>query len=439
MAITTLPTKKDISIKEEIIDHFANLEIDVSWSFAECTRKETSYITHSYHRYPAKFIPQLARRLIEEYTEVGEIVVDPFMGCGTTIIESLMAERIGIGVDINPVAYLISKAKSTPIEPKKLEREFTLLTFDIKTNNITNIENIENERIDYWFPDREKKRKLSIILSRINQIEDENIRTFFLCGFSNILKNCSIWLMKSNKPTRDFKKEIPEPFLIFKRQIEMMLRKNREFYQQIPITVLENITDYVKLKCGDARNLPVKNNTVGLIVTSPPYVTSYEYADLHQLTILWFQYSHSLSEFRKKFIGTAHHREEHLEIGSEIGRECVKDLELKDKKKSREVAMYFGEMRQCFIEMFRKLKKYGKACIVIGDTSFKGVNVPNAEVFVEQMLNIGFDIYKIIKREIPSKILPQIRDSKTGRFTSSKNHNKILAYPHEYIIIMEKK
>ncbi len=61
------------------------------------------------------------------------------------------------------------------------------------------------------------------------------------------------------------------------------------------------------------------------------------------------------------------------------------------------------------------------------------------EVFVEQMRSLGFRVHKIIKREIPSKILPQTRDPKSGRFTSAGNAGQALAYPYEYILIMEKK
>lgn len=420
----------------KIMEHFSSLELDKSWSFIECSRKDTSYITHSYHRYPAKFIPQVARRLIEEFTDIKNIVVDPFMGSGTAIVEALMSERIGIGVDINPVAWLISKAKTTPIEPMKLESEFTSIISDIKTRNVKNIKVPQKERIDYWFP-TDVRQILSAILTRINQIEDEDIKIFFLCGFSNILKKCSIWLMKSSKPTRDFKKVIPDPVSTFSRQIKMMLRKNKVFYEAIAQKVRNNLSDYRLIKCQDARNIPIKSNSVSLIVTSPPYVTSYEYADLHQLTALWLEYTSNLAEFRRQFIGTAHYVDKTVILDSQIGEEIIKKLELRDRKKAKEVAVYFSEMRECFLEMHRILKPRGKACIVIGNTFFKGVEVLNAEVFVEQMQNIGFCIYKIIKREIPSKILPQTRDAKTGRFTRATSRNKTLAYPHEYIIIME--
>jgi DNA modification methylase len=96
-------------------------------------------------------------------------------------------------------------------------------------------------------------------------------------------------------------------------------------------------------------------------------------------------------------------------------------------------------MYETFVEMHRVLKPQGKACIVIGNTNFKGVEIQNAEVFVEQMQTIGFQIFDVIKREIPSKILPSTRDSNTGQFAKITDANLTLAYPTEYILIMQKK
>ncbi len=94
-------------------------------------------------------------------------------------------------------------------------------------------------------------------------------------------------------------------------------------------------------------------------------------------------------------------------------------------------------MLESFIEMKRILKLGGKAAIVIGNTQFKNIDIFNAEIFCEQMVNIGFRIFDIIHREIPSKMLPSTRDAATGRFSKALSADK-LAYPTEYILIMEK-
>lgn len=451
MRTQQLMTINKAKLKSEIFEIFNNLAENKTWAFAELSRKDTSYASHNYHRYPAKFIPQLARRCIQNYTNKGDLVCDPFMGCGTTVVESLIYKRKVIGIDINPVAWLITRAKSTPVEPEKIEKEVNNILEDLalyikpdkKTQKTLINKNIKPivpqlERIEYWFPNEKIRKELGIILSRINQIKDKDIKYFCLCGFSHILKNSSIWLMKSTKPTRNLDKEPTSPLSSFKRHIKKMLRGNRKLYETIPKDVKNNLNNYLSIKQDDARSLPCEENSVNLIVTSPPYVTSYEYADLHQLTALWLEYAKNVREFREGFIGSIYKRGgEHDGIKSELAKEEIKELSRKSNREAEAVRDYFFEMQQSFKEMYRVLKPGAKACIVIGNTQLKKVPILNAEVFVEIMINLGFKIHKIVKRKIPSKILPQTRDSETGRFTSKKNADR-LAYAHEYILVMKK-
>ncbi len=413
----------------------SRIPIDPTWSFADCTQTQTRYLTHGYHTYPAKFIPQLAARLIKEYSSEGEIVVDPFLGSGTTIVEAMVNRRIGVGVDINPVAHLIAKVKTTPLEPTLLASTFAQLERDLGARSF-GFEPVipANARVDYWFPQKQK-RKLGKLLGRLVVIDPPDLRDFFLVAFSQILKSCSIWLQRSVKPTRDFDKVPAEPFDAFLRQARRMIQRNREFWDMLPVSVREHLAKYRRIECADARALPVADGSASLIVTSPPYVTSYEYADLHQLAALWFRYCDSLPAFRKRFIGTAHSERPAIRLESVTAEKICRRLQ---GRKADEVRNYFGDMFECFKEMRRCLRVGGRACIVIGNTRLRDVEILNAEVFVEQMQSLGFRKRKIVKRQIPSKILPQTRDSKSGRFTSINSLDKALAYPCEYILVMQK-
>lgn len=420
-----------------------SLEVDDSWSFKDATRTETSYLTHGYHRYPAKFIPQLANRVIKENSQAGDTVCDPFMGSGTTVIEAIVNGRKGYGTDINPVAVLIAKAKTTPIEPAKLHREVASVFGHIQaaidnqngqtllTQESFGFDVPSHDRIDYWFPE-EQKRELAIILSRIKAIRDQDIQTFLLCSFSNILKGCSRWMMKSVKPTRDQSKLIASAERSFILQTKRMMKKNEEFWQ-----VLDGNDVDCTIDNRDARHLSLRDGSATLIVTSPPYVTSYEYADLHQLTALWLEYTNNLKEFRSKFIGSIQKDDGDTHLHSALARETVEKLEGKDRREALGVERYFFEMQQCFEEMYRVLKPRGKAAIVIGDTDLKKVEIKNAEVFMQTMEKIGFRKSNVIKRPIPSKILPLTRDEKTGKFARTAQADR-LAYPTEFIVVMEK-
>ena len=420
------------------------IPIEYDWSFADKTIKDTAYITHGFYTYPAKFIPQLAARIINEYSEKDDIVIDPFMGSGTTIVEAIINQRIGIGTDINEIAVLLSKVKSTPINYNLLISEFSNLIFKLqhKLNGSfeKELENAKkqiylNERVDYWFKPHIKD-KLIIILNNILKIENKDIRDFFLITFAQILKSCSIWLQKSVKPTRDFNKKEIDPFYKFEWQAKRMIKKFKDFDNLLGNNIKNDISNFRIVKNNDARDLPCEINKASLIVTSPPYVTSYEYADLHQLSSLWFGYLEELSDFRKKFIGSSARERKKINLLSDTADNIIKKLG--NNKKSIEVENYFADMLESFIEMKRVLKNGGKVAIVIGNTKLKGVEILNAEVFKEQFENIGFRTHKIIHREIPSKMLPSTRDPKTGKFTNATNNKKMLVYPTEYILIMEK-
>lgn len=444
-AVTVRPKKKSYT-SQEILDFFATLEVDSSWAFIHCKPSDTNKLTHGYHRYPAKFIPQVVERLFDEY--LGEHkeahVNDLFMGSGTTIACAIARGHFASGTDINKTAYLITKAKSTPIEPTYLKERVSAVITDLESfleeslfKPIVKIEpyipqqNIE--RVDYWFSPNIKEQ-LGIILARIYKENDEKVKTFLLCGFSHILKTCSRWLMGSSKPTVD-KSKIPTPPLqAFKTHIKKMSKGNKAFYETTSSVVRDNIDKYLTIKCQDARSQPCEDNSVDIQITSSPYVTSYEYADLHQLTTLWLEHAEDLKEYRKNFIGTAYFEQKDYLLSSQIAQNIVDQLVTKDRSMAQEVSMFFHDMEECFKETYRILKPGGRACYVIGDTTLRGVDILNAEVFAETMQAAGFEIDRVIKREIPSKVLPQTRDKKTGKFAS--NHNADFhAYPVEYIVI----
>jgi DNA modification methylase len=154
------------------------------------------------------------------------------------------------------------------------------------------------------------------------------------------------------------------------------------------------------------------------------------------LPSLWFGYLHTLPEFRKKFIGSAYKDRSKIDLQSSLAEDIV--VRLGNNKKGREVEHYFADMLETFLEIKRVLKRGGRACIVIGNTEFSRVHILNAEVFQEQLEHIGFTTHDIIHREIPSKMLPSTRDTATGQFVKATDANLKLAYPTEYILIMEK-
>jgi DNA modification methylase len=434
-----MSVKNKMISSEEIIELFSKKEVDEDWSFEYLRPSDTNKLTHGYHRYPAKFIPQLVEKLLDEYITGKEAHInDPFMGSGTTIATAISKGFKASGTDINRIAYLIAKVKSTPVEPEYLNRKI-----DELIERLDDLEKIESfipekniERIDYWFSE-DVKVELGKILSIIYEEDDPDIADFYLVAFSHILKNCSYWLQKGIKPTRDLKKKLPSPRELIIKHLLKMKKGNEEFYGIVPKNVRGNLRKYLNIKVADARNQPADDESVDLIISSSPYVTSYEYADLHQLSTIWLDLVNDLKEYKKEFIGTACKKREDGELRSSIASDIVEKMIKKNKKKAEEIRSYFLDMEEVFIESFRILKNGGRCCFVIGNTKILGVDILNAEVFAESLQCVGFTIDRIIKRRIPSKALPQRRDEKTGRFVSVQDAS-LEAYPVEYIIIGKK-
>jgi DNA modification methylase len=415
---------------------FMVLPLALEWSFENKSTAETQYLTHSYHRYPAKFIPHLVRKLIARYSKrKSDLIADCFAGCGTTLVEAKLMGRESVGVDVNPIATLITRVKTTPIKPVRLSMAYKRLTalLDLYASDM-DVYIPKSERINYWFS-QERQHEIAYIINAIEQEKSKKIREFFLCALSHCFKTCSIWLQTSTKPTRNLNKQPAWAIPTFNMHVKRMMAKNESFYKKLEAD--GNLSVISKIYTRDARRTRIAPGSVKLLITSPPYITSYEYADLHELSGLWFRHFESLQEFRKQFIGTFYTNNDTKAVKGELAQGIVDALYDANKRTGLEIAQYFRDMEQVIQEMQRVLTVGGRTCIVIGNTTRHGVKIKCAEVFTELLMDNHFQVEQIWKRGVGlnSKYLPTIRDVNTGKFTSLDNKNSKQVYPEEYILI----
>ena len=405
------------------------------WAFNGLKHNETRYISHGYHKYPAKFIPQLVHKIIDNYSKEGDVILDPFGGCGTTLIESKIYGRESIGIDVNDIAVLITKAKTTPINPELLIKKNDELKKDVSSlKTIKETFRNAHPRLKYWFHEDEYN-KLQELYKIIKKEKNDDIKNFYLVCFSNILKNCSIWYAKSIKPMRDLNKVIEDPFKVFFRHLNYMVIKNRDFYNLVKEKKVKNVSTMM-LK-GDARKTELNDKSVDLIITSPPYVTSYEYADLHQISTLWFKYTDDIKKIKKHFIGTTTRQRVENEINSVTANIVLNKISKKSKRYWRNISKYYFDLSKAYAEMYRVLRPDSYACLIIGDTEYFDISISNTNVSIELLKNSGFELVKVIKRKLSSKYFTPYRD-KNGRFTRSTSSDKRKIYQYEYIIIAKK-
>lgn len=422
-------------------EFYSRVESRDDWAFAHLSRTVTREVTHSYHNYPAKFIPQLARSLVEEYTDEDDLIWDPFCGSGTLNVEAYRTNRDSIGTDINPIAIIISRAKTTPLEPNALSifNKELLETIDIhpirseKFYISKGVLNGNVNALEKWFPE-ESLRELGHILW---YIKDKDIskkhREFALCAFSSILKLSSYWLRSSVKSQIDPDKAPEKPLFYFEKQLEIMENANKHFYHEN-----ENNKTKVRIFKHNAKdNLPSKIPKMDCIITSPPYVISYDYSDIFRLSTYFLFYQPDYTQFRKNFIGTPLRKNAHGHLNIPIMVHSIIDS-VHNTKMRRTLTEYYNDMSKFLKNVRYYLKKNGQLVMVVGDTELCGIKIPNAYLLTKIANNFGWLLENAFKREIPVKTLPTFRDAITGRFTNRRNPNRLERYNHEYILVFRR-
>lgn len=390
---------------------------------------------HRIHAYPAKFpafIPTKALHFAKSQGVKVRRVADIFCGCGTVAFEARRENIDFWGCDINPVATLIARTKSGSFDSGRLDEYFSRIRARVNKAS-ANVE-LPSEavgRLNYWYSS-DQFRSLAKLLNTINQSvpERSRYRQFFHCAFSNILKATSRWLTKSIKPQVDPRKRPAKPLASFATQFEMM----KSAFEQSSFegsSAVDILTENFLALDGTPKD-------IDLLITSPPYVTSYEYADLHQLSSLWLGYAADYRELRNGSIGSTQHD---LDFNREIkrlntvGSQIVFGLFDQDKSIARAAANYFLDMQAVSRRCYGLLRREGLALFVIGNTEYKGVRIDNAAHLAESLLRGGFASVRVAKRKMSGKILTPYRDA-TGQFSRSSDGRHV--YGEEFVLIAAK-
>jgi methylase of polypeptide subunit release factors len=385
---------------------------------------------HKIHVYPAKFPSIIAKRAFtyaKNNRSVINRVVDIFCGCGTVAVE---AKRNGFefwGCDINPVAVLISEVKSYTYDVQKVETIYSDILVTFQQNKFNPSYEDANKRLQYWFSKEQYNDLYQLKSSIIEVTEDDEYRKLFFCVFSSILKGTSKWLTKSIKPQVDPRKNSKKVVTLFCQQMEYVEKAIIEANYQSTVNITiehNNVLDIERDEYAD------------MIITSPPYVTSYEYADLHQLSALWLGYTDNYTDLRSNSIGSSYGVSlDSIPIGLTPTAEKIISYYRWEKSQTRSIARYYSDMQKFSDKAFEMLRSNGLAVFVIGDTEIRGHHIENAKCLCECLIKSGFGIKEISKRAVKNKLLPSHRDS-IGRFSSDKSQRSI--YSQEYIIIGRK-
>ena len=321
------------------------------------------------HPYPAKFIGDLPRALIETLPcPENTIIFDPFVGSGTTLIE---AQRFGIpsvGVDLNPIACLISRVKTAPAPVDLLEtaQQISLIASKNQSPQRWDIPNV-----DHWFKDGVQK-SVAALLQEINHLNEGGMYDALRLALSSILVSVS----KQDSDTRyaAVEKQITEED-VFEKFVIAADKLNR--------ALLARDWDLTKVKVIEANTLTLEPSAiegrVGLVITSPPYPNAYEYWLYHKYRMWWLGFDPlGVKEqeigARAHFFKRNHHTEEH----------------------------FWDQMRTTFKLIDKVLVSSGYCCFVIGRSKIHGRIIDNADIIQAVSAEYGFTVVSRFDRVISS-------------------------------------
>ena len=400
---------------------------------------------HRIHAYPAKFPAFITTKALHYAKRNGvtvDLVADVFCGCGTTAVEAMRNGKDFWGCDINPIATLIAHVKTRSYDDAGLKRKFHAIDHQLRAPQSSPDDGGElPERLRYWFDD-----DTIADLLRLRQAIDfcappkSRYRKFFRCAFSNILKPTSRWLTKSIKPQIDPDKSPRAVKEAFADQVALMRKANSERLRanssstQAPDESTTRAQVDIRTRHFLASRLP--SCRPDLIVTSPPYVTSYNYADIHQLSALWLTYASDYRDLRENMLGNEYRVKplgrRAIEQLSALAIDTYDTLEKTDHRKARSVARYFFDMNRAANKCWQMLNANGMAVFVIGNTTYQGTTIDNNKHLQQCMASAGFQDIKAFQRRVSLKIMTPYRDSR-GRFTKDSTKRKV--YSEEFVVI----
>lgn len=323
-----------------IIDRMAG----VDWSFS--SRLPTPEI-ESIHPYPAKFIGEIPRTLIEHLPlPASTAVFDPFCGSGTTLVEAQRAGYNAIGIDLNPIACLLSRVKTSVLRPGLGDAAISVIDAAQRdcspvTSGIPNV--------GHWFKP-EVQRAVGALTRVIASVEYNPWSDQLRLALSSILVRVSNQESDTRYAAIEKAVSTDDVYSAFDSAAAKLERAlgNRN-WSLSSAQVIENST--LEVRSSDV------NGSVGLVITSPPYPNAYEYWLYHKYRMWWLGFDPLL--VKAKEIGARAHF---------------------FKKNPHTADLFIDQMRQTFALIDAVLVRQGFVCFVVGRSRIHGKIIDNAAI-----------------------------------------------------------
>ena len=486
--------EKDLKPVKNIPKHTKEDRLLIQWlkelpeNFWDFKNEDTTAFTHGLHTYPATMIYPISRNIISKVKEIYPInaLLDPFSGSGTVPVEGVLAGIPNIyATDMNPLAILLTEVKSNALYPNKLSQDFKVLqesinssykyhneildTIDdfilsqnlditdkktwgenapdymkefLQQNNSTiNVPNFKN--IGYWFKPK-ILLELSLIAQEIQKVNNIEFKKFYIVAFSELLR------LVSNRRNGEFKMyRMPaekiktfEPNVLdtFYSILLKNIKKMEEFYTQTKTLAPSNI----HIKLDNAKELiSIPDNSIDLLITSPPYGdsrTTVAYGQFSRLTLQWNDFLENKADINNesmkldnKLMGGIKYRNGYAyELSSPTLKTALNNIVSKDLERSGDVFSFYKDLDMCLEATSKKSKKGTYQFWVVGNRTVKEVYLETDKILADLAQTHNLQYITTFTRNIHNKVMPSKNSpsNKTGATVSTKLN--------EYIVILKK-
>lgn len=328
---------------------------------------------HNIYSYHAKFTPEIPRKFIKEYSKENDLVLDPFCGCGTTLLEGLKLKRNVIGIDLSPIGILCSKVK-TNIYNKKEIKQLSENILKVNENNIY-LPTFPDREI--WFSKKTLK-ELGMLNFNISKIKEEKYRNLFFLLLLSTLNTCSrkrqTWnlgyIADNILPNMD--RNI-SAINLYKAKIKQ-LTKRKDFL---------NFNNKNTSQCIESDILLCDNiKDVDLIVTSPPYPFAVDFIRYHRLALYWME--KPVDELSTKEIGARNKR-----------------------NKKNATNNFYNDMEKIYLHIMKMVKVGGHWCMTIGNTTRQKEKIQFVEWTITLFEDNGWKLIKKSYRYLKQQTMAQ--------------------------------
>jgi len=428
-------------------------------SYTTFVRNKTSPI-HRWFLYPEGFSGDFVNQCIQRFgLRRGNVILDPFVGSGTTLVSSKLNGINSIGIDISPLMCFISRIKTTfevdAAELKMKMHEFIkkIQPILLSTNKAKNlllfseqfIESQENFSPSIEVPRYSQMRRyfsdpvmnqLLLLKEQILKWEEEVSRDFLKLAFASILIEVSNMKRMPDLTFVKFKRKV-DVFSKFRNKVEEIcldlynLRSKPRVYGESEVLL------------GDARNMGkqlVPPDSIDLIVTSPPYLGHGDYVKNTKIE-LWFldfvKSEEEMKALRNNMIVASHRLSkeklrEKTTYSDEILENCCQKLAKNPPSWFPDahymVRKFFDDMYEVFIQMHRVLRDGGQCVFVVGDSQFASIPVPTHTICSNLAETAGFNSIE----------LNAVRKRRTGAERKTKGGVHLDFELGEYILLAQK-